>query len=321
MKTKSDTIFWGILLMAAGGLALAQQQGWIGIDVLSTQFWALAFGAAGLIFIVRYLVAGWRNWGWLFPVCLFAALSVVTWLAGNGIRDTWLAAPIFSAIGIPFLAAFAVDFRRNWWALIPAFVLTVICLMVVFVEDFPGEIMGAAIMFAIAIPFAVVYFSNREKKWALIPAFTLAVIGSMNLLALTSSRWIGAFVPFAISAPFFYVFFKYPKHWWALIPAGVMASIGINVLLTDPALGKFAQSSFPGAALFLGWAATFGWLWRQREKYPTTWARIPAMIASIVAIVLLAVGSLTEFGLAAALLVGGVVLIFLGLRSRKELAQ
>jgi len=321
MKTKLDHIFWGILLIAAGGLALAQQQGWIGIDVLSTQFWALAFGAAGLIFLVRYLVAGWRNWGWLFPACIFAALAGITWLVGSGIRETWLSAPIFAAIVIPFLVAFVLDFRRNWWALIPASVMTVICLMVIFVENFRVETMGAAIMFAIAIPFAIVYFANREKKWALIPAFTMAVIGIMDLLALFSSRLIGVFVPLAISAPFFYVFFKYPKHWWALIPAGVMASIGINILLSDPALGKFAQSSFPGAFLFLGLAATFGWLWRQREKSPTAWARIPAMVAGIVAIVLLAVGSLTEFGLVAALLVGGVVLIFLGLRSKKDPAK
>lgn len=45
------------------------------------------------------------------------------------------------------------------------------------------------------------------------------------------------------------------------------------------------------------------------------------MIASTVAFVLLAVGLLTEFGLVAVLMVGGVILIYLGLRSRKEPTQ
>jgi hypothetical protein len=315
MKTKFDQIFWGLLLILAGGLSLAQQEGWIGI--LSTQFWMLTFGALSLIFFFRYFFAGFRHWGWLFPACVFAGLAIMLWLLEAGIRLEWLVTPLFIAIIIPFLVAFAFDFRKNWWALIPAFILAVTCLVVIFEARLPGELIGALFMFSIAIPFAVVYLANRQRNWALIPAFTLATIGLLSLLASFTNRWVGALVPFAISAPFFYVYFKYPQSWWALIPAGIMGSIGLNVLLTDPALGKFATSSFPAAVLFLGWAATFGWLWRQREKYPTTWARIPAIVTSILAIILLITGSLTEFGLVVVMIVGGLALIYRGLRPKK----
>ncbi len=70
--------------------------------------------------------------------------------------------------------------------------------------------------------------------------------------------------------------------------------------------------------MFVGWAATFGWLWRQRSSLPTQWASLPAMICTIVAIVLLVIGSLTELGLTAALILGGAALIYLGLRPRKN---
>jgi hypothetical protein len=319
MKTRYDNIFWGILLILAAGLTLAQQEGWIGIDVLSTQFWMIAFGVAGLIFFIRYLLAGWRFWSWLFPACIFTALVGITWLADSGYREPWAVTPLFAAMVIPFFVAFAIDFRKNWWALIPSFSLSVLCLVIVFGDRIPGEVIGASFMYAIAIPFAIVYLVNRKNWWALIPAFTMAVFGTMILLSMVTGLWAGAFITIAIAAVFFYIYFKQPQTWWALLPAGILGSIGINALLTSPVLGKFAQSSFPGAVLFLGWAATFGWLWQQREKYPTAWARVPAMIAGIVAIVLLAVGSLTEFGLVTALIVGGLVLIYFGLRPRKEI--
>ena len=166
------------------------------------------------------------------------------------------------------MVAFAVDFRKNWWALIPSFVLAILCLVIVFGDSVRGEVVGSLFMFAIAIPFAVVYLIDRKNWWALIPAFTMTVFGSMVLLSMFTGLWAGAIVTLAISAAFFYVYFKQSQYWWALLPAGILGSIGINALLTLPVLGKFAQSSFPAAVLFLGWAATFGWLWRQRRNIP-----------------------------------------------------
>jgi hypothetical protein len=316
MRNRYDNIFWGFLLILAAGLLLGQQEGLI--KTFTAPFWMVAFGGVGLIFLIRYLVAGVRFWGWLFPTCTFIAFAVITWLVDSGFREIWAVTPLFAAIMIPFLAAFAADFRKNWWALIPSFVMAILCLVIVFGDKVRGEVVGSLFMFAIAIPFAIVYLVNRKNWWALIPAFTMTVFGSMVLLSMYTGVWAGAFITIAISVAFFFVYYKQPQTWWALLPAGILGSIGINALLTMPVLGKFAQSSFPGAVLFLGWAATFGWLWRQREKYPTAWARVPAMIACIVAFVLLAVGSLTKFGLVALLIVGGVVLIYFGLRPRKE---
>jgi hypothetical protein len=316
MKLKFDNILWGLLLILAGGLALAQQQGWIGI--LTPQFWMLTFGVVSLIFFVRYFIAGLRQWGWLFPACIFSALAVILYLSENGVRETWLASPIFIAISIPFLVVFFLDIRKNWWALIPAFIMIVLCLVVIFEASLPGELIGTLIMFSVAIPFALVYLSNRQRNWALIPAFSTAMIGVITLLSMYTIRWVGALVPIAIAIPFFYVYIRNQQHWWAIIPAGVMVSIGINVWFTDPMFGKLAAGSLPTAILFLGWSATFGWLWYQREKFPTQWARIPALVSGIIGIILLVMGSFTEIGLVVILIVTGLVFIYLGLRPRKE---
>lgn len=316
MKNRYDNVFWGLLMILGAGLVLAWQQGWVSRD--SPETLMLVFAGLALLFFIRYLLAGLRSWGWLFPVCILLALAGTLWLATNGYEGSWIGAPLLGGIALPFLVAFGLDFRKNWWALIPALALIMSGLAAVFADTVSGEIIGAAYMFAIAIPFLVVYFVNRKNWWALIPGFILFAMGIVVLLSRFFGEWVGAFVVIAISLPFFFVYFRNQLRWWALIPAGIMASIGLNVLLSMPALGSFAISSIPSGIMFLGWAATFGWLWHQRSKVQTAWAQWPALVCLIVAIVLTVIGSLTEFGLVAVLVLGGIALIYFGLRPRKS---
>ena len=168
MKTKYDNIFWGILLLLAAGLTLVQQQGWV--EQFTPKIWMWTFGALALIFFIRYMLAGLRYWGWLFPVSILLSLAGMLWLGTTYSRDVWIAAPFFGGIALPFLAAFAVDFRKNWWALIPAFVMLTCGAAIIFGDRLPGEVIGAMFMFAIAIPFLAVYLAKPMNWWALIPA-------------------------------------------------------------------------------------------------------------------------------------------------------
>jgi hypothetical protein len=316
MKNRYDNIFWGILLILAAGLTLAQQQGLVG--KFTPPFWALAFAGLSLVFLIRYLLAGVRFWGWLFPVTIFAALGGMVWLAtSHNYHDAAIASPFFGAIAIPFLVAFAIDFRKHWWAFIPAFASILFGVVVAFGDRLPGEVIGAGFMFAIAIPFLTVYFVNRRYAWALIPGFIMAAVGAITLLGSYLNQWMGGFVLFLIALPFFYVYFKQVR-WWGLMPAGILVSIGVNALLSMPILGSFAQSSIPAGIMFLGWAATFAWLWRQRVKFPTAWAHIPALVCGVLAALLLVVGLLTTYGFTLALIAGGMVLIYFGLRPKKD---
>jgi len=320
MKTKLDYTFWGLMLILTGGLALALQQGWLG--QITPLHWIVAFGALGFIFFVRYLLAGVRYWGRLFPTSIFLATAIMIWLWASGYRDAWVVAPFFVAIAIPFVVATGVNYRKNWWAFIPALVSIIYGVVIVSKNglslDILGEISLAMFMFIIAIPFVLAYLVDHKKWWALIPAFVMFVSGMLTILAGFGNRWLGVVFLLVVSAPFFYISYKTPQNWWAIIPAGIVGSIGITALLSEPVLGRFARSAFPAAILFLGWAATFGWLWFQRDKYPTTWARIPTVIAGIVAIVLLAVASVTTFGLMVLFIAGGLLLIYRGLKTRKE---
>jgi predicted membrane protein len=102
---------------------------------------------------------------------------------------------VLVAIAIPFLAVYYRD-RRLWWALIPAYVLIAIGLMVALIGlGVLGDLLVPSyVMFAIAIPFFFVYFRNRKLWWALIPAGILAVIGVAFLIAEAAFAYIGALV-------------------------------------------------------------------------------------------------------------------------------
>ena len=79
MKANKSGIFWGMLLIIGGALALAQQLGFV--DQLSPEVAMYSFAAISLVALVMYALSGWKDWGWLFPVGVFGGLAVTTALA------------------------------------------------------------------------------------------------------------------------------------------------------------------------------------------------------------------------------------------------
>lgn len=316
MKERKNNLFWGIILILVAAAILAQSQGLIHFQSLTSTWWTWIFAGASLLFLVRYLISGLKDWGWLFPTCILGALAVIITLADSGRSDPFLGSLIFIAVAIPFLVAFLLNVRGNWWALIPAFSCLVLAAIITLADRVAGEWIGALIMFSVGLPFLVVYLVNRSRKWALIPAFCTIAVGAIILISM-ASNWAGVFVPFFIAIPFFYVFFTQPKQWWALIPAGILTSIGVEASLTQPFMGAFANTAVPTGIMFLGWAGTFYWLWLRRANSPTAWAQIPAIVFAILAVVQIMLGAMAETGLIVLLFAAGAVLLFFGLRPKK----
>ena len=97
------------------------------------------------------------------------------------------------AIALPFLAVFYRD-RAQWWALIPAYVLLAVGVMVGLLGlGLLSDLMVPAyVLFAVAVPFFVVYGLDRRNWWALIPGGIMALIGLFFLIAEAASAYIGA---------------------------------------------------------------------------------------------------------------------------------
>ncbi len=198
----------------------------------------------------------------------------------------WVVA--FGAAGVVCLVVYFAD-RARWPALIPAFLLMAIS-VVIFLEEVlrvrSGSLPGILVVLAIAAPFYVLYAADTARRWwALIPAyFMTALAGIVFLEAVLSlpEALTGTYVMFAIALPFLYVYVRSPRRWWALIPAYVMMAIA-GIILLDEIFR--APESLIGMCVMFAIAAPFLFVYVRSPR--RWWALIPAYVMMAIAGIIL----------------------------------
>ena len=314
MKSRWITIFWSSVMIAAGVLFFLQAQNIIDFTFLPTRIIALIFALLSAFFFLTYFLQGIRNWGWLFPATILGGIALIMGLEGTQLGDVLTGAPVLIGIAIPFGVVFLLDKKKNWWALIPAWVMAAIALVVLLEDQVDGNLIGAFVLYSIALPFLGVYLIDRTRRWALIPFASLGVIGLIPLLEnVMGGEALGLAVMFLFAIPFFVVYFWSKANWWALIPAGVFTSIGLVVLLTNSRLPIFQGYGLnpAGTALLLsGFGITFGALWLRRAVQPTDWAKYPALGLFAAAVLSLIVGEKTQSIWPIILIITGAIILF-----------
>jgi hypothetical protein len=185
-QTKRQALVWGGLLILFGVMwlvaTLVDLSAWVWVVIL-----ALAgLGAFGVYLTDRsdltLLIPAYVLWA----VALLVALTTL-----NVLRDEFIAGYVLAAIALPFLVVFLRD-RAQWWALIPAYVLLAVGLMVGLTASgvLTELLIPAYVMFAVAIPFLVVFALNPKVWWPLIPGGVMAVIGLALLVAEAAVEYI-----------------------------------------------------------------------------------------------------------------------------------
>ncbi|HEX7234417.1 MAG TPA: hypothetical protein VF243_04030 [Nitrosospira sp.] len=183
MKVNRMGLFWGLLLIGAGVVALGQQLGYIQ-QFTDPQFWIWVFALISLAAVVEYGLSGWKQWGWLFPAGAFGGVALVITLAINGVESAAVASPIFIGMLIPFAAAYLTDRTRNWWALIPGGVMLFLAVTMLIVDSAGGEWVGAMLLLMFALAFLMaglaatfaVLWLRHHKDWARIVTVILAIL-------------------------------------------------------------------------------------------------------------------------------------------------
>ena len=280
MKDKIISIFWGVVLLVFAGVLLADALHIIELDQFSDQVWVVVFGLLSAFFFITYVISGIKNWGWLFPAFIFAALAVTAEMALSGTDDSYLGAPILAGIALPFLVGFLLN-RKRWGLLIPAFVLIVLSLTTLLADVVPGEWIGGMIPIAIGLPFLVAWLLNRKRWGLLIPGLILTLSGILTLVSsYTSGEWVGTIVMYAIALSFLVVYLVNRKNRWALIPAIVLGVLG-----TLPLISAVTSGDVTAVFIMFLFAVPFFivYFW---SKY-NWWALIPAGVFATIGLVVL----------------------------------
>jgi hypothetical protein len=314
MKVSKSGIFWGMLLIAGGVLALAQQMGYF--KQLSPQVGMYSFAAISLLALGMYMLSGWKDWGWLFPAGVFGGLAVTTALAISNVDSAAVGSPLFIGLTIPFAAAYLTDRSRNWWALIPGGVMLFLALVTLLVDSAGGEWVGALFLFMIALSFLFVYLNNRTRTWALLVAYITGVLGIAPLMA-TGGRdaaYYGPIFLFAVALPFFILYFRSAQNWWAIIPAGSITVIAVIAALAIAGLIRNEnQGGYANALLMGGLAATFAVIWLRHSK---PWAKVVTIVLAALAVGSLFFATYSQILWPVAIILGGIYLLFTALRPR-----
>lgn len=315
MNMNRTNLFWGLLLIAAGILALTDRLGYIR-DFTETG-WIFLFAAVSLAGWVSYALSGWRQWGWLFPAGVAGGLALVITLATNDVSSAAVATPLFIGLLIPFVGAYLTDRVRNWWALIPGGVMLFLALVTLLVDSVGGEWVGAMFLLMIGAAFLFVYLGDRTRLWALLVAYIMGVISIAPMLAAfgDAAAYFGSVFLFAVALPFFIVYFRSAENWWAIIPAGTVSILGVITTLAIAGLINDSSSGARvGALLAGGLAATFSVLW---FRHHMDWAKTVAILLAALAVASLFFVSFYEIFWPIAIILGGVYLLYTALRKPK----
>jgi len=315
MNVNRSSLFWGVLLVGGGTLALAQQMGYI--DRLPETVWTWIFALVSLLGFLSYTLSGWKHWGWLFPAGIFGGLVVTVMLSNNHANSAAVGSPLFFGLLLPFAAAYLTNRQRNWWALIPGSIMLFLALTTLLVDSAGGEWIGSLFLFLIGLSFLVVYLNNHTRTWALLVAYIMGVLSIAPALASgggNTAAYFGSVFLLAVALPFFVIYFRDAKNWWAIIPAGVMTVLAVIATLGIAGwIRSEEQGSYVNALLMGGLAVTFAVVWLRHAK---DWAKIVAIVLAALAVASIFFVTYSEILWPIAIILTGGYLLFTAMRPR-----
>jgi hypothetical protein len=183
-KILSSRLFWGLVLIIGGGLLLLNTFGLIAIADL---IWAIILGIGGILFLGVY-ISNHDHWWALIPGVILIAISATIWLDkyyANIRNSDLISTIILGGIALSFFLVYLAD-RGNWWAIIPAGVMSTIAVVARANISQSGVTSGGIFFLGLALTFALVAILPNKigpMRWAWIPAGILGLIGLVILLS------------------------------------------------------------------------------------------------------------------------------------------
>lgn len=181
MQTRAR-MFWGLAFIVMGALFMAER---LGVLPVNLNFAMFLFGVPAALFLMVFL-SDRRQWWALIPASALAGLTFLVFNSeAHWMRDEQAASVFLFSTGVPFLLIYVFD-RRQWWALIPGGIMSVIALMPALASTYlSGEFIGGMFFLGLAAVFALVRLAtlnDPRMAWAWWPAAILGGFGVFIML-------------------------------------------------------------------------------------------------------------------------------------------
>jgi hypothetical protein len=243
---------WGWLFPTGvfGGLAMIIALAEANVDTAAVA--SPLFIGLLLPFAAAYLTDRTRNWWALIPggVMLFLALTTLLVDSAGG---EWVGALFLFMIALSFLVVYLSN-RTRTWALIVAYAVAVLGvgpLMAIGGRD--AAYYGPVFLFAVALPFFIVYSRSLENWWAIIPAGALTTLAAISALAIAGfirngneGGYANALLMGGLALTFAVLWLRHAKPW-----AKVVSIALAGVALASVFFATYSQMFWP-VAIILG---------------------------------------------------------------------
>ena len=186
-KQTKQSLVWGGLLILIGSLAFVET-----ITYLGPWIWVAGLAAAGAGVFGLYTTDRSQKWMVVVSYALETVAALVALLTLKVLPAPFVPTFVLLNIAIPFLVIYLQGDRKQWGLLIPVYILAAVAVMVpMIIKGFlDGVLITAYVLFAVAIPFFVVYFRNSKNWWALIPGIITAIVGFAFLIAENRVKYV-----------------------------------------------------------------------------------------------------------------------------------
>src|SRR5215207_5717589 len=174
---------WGWLFPAGvfGGLAVTITLATNNVDSAAVGS-PLFFGLL-IPFVAAYLTDRVHNWWALIPGGVILFLALVTLLV-DSTGGEWVGALFLFIIALSFFVVY-LNNRTRAWALLVAYITAVLGIApLMSTGGRDAAYFGPIFLFAVALPFFILYFRSVENWWAIIPAGSVSVIAIIAALAI-----------------------------------------------------------------------------------------------------------------------------------------
>lgn len=200
MKIRTHQLVWAFFLVVAGAFLLLKNNGVL--RDFGDAIWGGVFALMGLGFLAWFLLDRQRHWRAIAGFPLFAS-GVIILFAWRGVNlGDWQAAIILLGLALGFWTALLTH-DDNWWALIPAGVLTLMAVLTGFQARLNEAVWFGAFLIGLGVVFWLLYLlrlGQQDVGWAAAPAAAFFLIGlvtlatAFKLTGLAAQWWPAALV-------------------------------------------------------------------------------------------------------------------------------